>query len=534
MADQSIDPLDLAAMSDDQLRQISNSAGYDQAQLTQQRNAAQSALGIGDRVSAAASDLVTGAGKAGDTIVSAANKTIPYAGALLGGVAGGLPGAYLGYKAAGGGGEEASNAPTGTGADTDEQARLARVAAGKAIQPPTAQAPTAPPQAPYQPIPMPGGFREATAAVQQKGAADQRMLEAQQLKQADIEKKAAEDQYAYNAKTAQDELDKANWQNDFQGHKNQAEAAQNDAASLKVDPTRFYENEDGTTNYGKSIGAALAVGLGALGTAMTHGNVPNTALAIINKAIDDDQAAQRGQIASKQEFAKQKVAGLSTEWQQHQDLVSSQRLDRIQMLQDAANNVTAMQAHTTDKEAQARGDQLKAALAGQIADLKQQHGVEGANFAFKNRELKLQEDRMAAVNAHMAQPKTDPKQRAALVNVWAARQALARVRQINAETSADWLPNGAAKRERGDMAQRELSALLTVAKNRGGISTRNAEIFSQMAGAYNPASMGIQGAREAHYAELDGALQNEEAAIMAGGGAAAAASSKESGVGEEQ
>jgi hypothetical protein len=70
----------------------------------------------------------------------------------------------------------------------------------------------------------------------------------------------------------------------------------------KIDPYRFYRHPDGSTNYPKSIAAAIAVGLGALGSNLPaqYGGTggPNMALQIIDKAIDRDIAAQRDDIAN--------------------------------------------------------------------------------------------------------------------------------------------------------------------------------------------------------------------------------------------
>lgn len=74
--------------------------------------------------------------------------------------------------------------------------------------------------------------------------------------------------------------------------------------TAKIDPYRFYRHPDGSTNYPKSIAAAIAVGLGALGSSLPArygGGVggPNMALQIIDKAIDRDIQAQRDDIANK-------------------------------------------------------------------------------------------------------------------------------------------------------------------------------------------------------------------------------------------
>lgn len=73
--------------------------------------------------------------------------------------------------------------------------------------------------------------------------------------------------------------------------------------AMKIDPNRFFKHPDGSNDYGKKIGSAVAVALGALGSSLParmggHGG-PNYAMQIIEKAIDRDIMAQQSDIDNK-------------------------------------------------------------------------------------------------------------------------------------------------------------------------------------------------------------------------------------------
>jgi hypothetical protein len=89
----------------------------------------------------------------------------------------------------------------------------------------------------------------------------------------------------------------------YQGEQDKLNMSLAELRSMKVDPSRIFKRPDGSNDYGKRVIAAVAVALGALGSAMprrfggTGG--PNTALQIVTGAIDRDMQAQIQDIATK-------------------------------------------------------------------------------------------------------------------------------------------------------------------------------------------------------------------------------------------
>lgn len=137
---------------------------------------------------------------------------------------------------------------------------------------------------------------------------------------------------------------------------------------MKVEPTRLFKNADGSTDYPKAIGAAIAVGLGALGASLparmggTGG--PNQALGIIQRAIDRDIDAQKSDIASKRMGIgmQQNLLGMMRD--EFTDDRQAESATRIQMLQTSEMELDRMAAAA--KAPQIRVDYMKMkALIGQ-------------------------------------------------------------------------------------------------------------------------------------------------------------------------
>lgn len=67
----------------------------------------------------------------------------------------------------------------------------------------------------------------------------------------------------------------------------------------KIDPDKFFKDEDGNENYGKRIMASIAMALGAFGSGLTGG--PNTAAKIITDQINNDISSQRANLQTMKE-----------------------------------------------------------------------------------------------------------------------------------------------------------------------------------------------------------------------------------------
>lgn len=366
------------------------------------------------------------------------------------------------------------------------------------------------PSASSGPVTFPGGLGAQKAAVGQEASAQKSMIEADLQKQQEMDQVVARQQRNANVQQAQDAMDKAQWERDYMHHKNEAEDAVRSVAEMKVDPDKFYKNEDGSTNYGKKIGAALAIAMGVFGSALSKG--PNFALEIINKAVDDDLASQRTNIAKSERGAEKKHEAVNAMFQQHRETTADEMTHRLQAVQEFRQQLQDMAAKTTDPQAKARAQTVDAAAAKQQADITHQYASEAANNTFKNRQLQIEEDRTKASTAHLP-----PAVQAKVANAQAALQALSRVEAINDKSGTAVNPN---EREKGDAAQQGLEAALARLQG-SGLSARNKEIFEKMAGS-NPATLGAT-LRKGRYGELKAMLQDEMRAAMSGGGSGAGA-----------
>jgi hypothetical protein len=143
--------------------------------------------------------------------------------------------------------------------------------------------------------------------------------------------------------------------------------------SAKIDPTRFYKHPDGSMDYPKSIAAAIAVGLGALGSTLPArygGGVggPNRALEIIDKAIDRDIQAQRDDIVNQRAGIGLQMNALS----KMQELFDSERKReagaKIAMLDLAKLKLDEIAQKNPDQRVQLKYQELGMALDDKIRE----------------------------------------------------------------------------------------------------------------------------------------------------------------------
>lgn len=338
------------------------------------------------------------------------------------------------------------------------------------MQQPVAQAPA------IQPIGMPGD-KQIQHAIGEEKTAGAESIEAQAAKQAQIDKGIAEAQRQRSVADAQMALDHAQREKEINTAKNQADDWHRQYAEGKIDPDKFYKNEDGTTNYGRKIGAAIAVALGSFGASLSHG--PNYALSIINKAIDDDVSAQQANLAKTRDVAHDKQAKLEGLQNKDEHLLDKATQYKMQAYADARQNIADMANSTTDQEKKAKLDQLSAGLDTQAAQVGHQYAVERADLGIKNRQLAIEADRTAAARGAGGEKE---KQKAA--SAQSAMDALAAVKKINRESGTS---ASAKDRNTGAAAISRLTLAISAAKN---IPLKSAkDVIENMVGS-NPASMG--------------------------------------------
>lgn len=134
----------------------------------------------------------------------------------------------------------------------------------------------------------------------------------------------------------------------------------------KVDPDKFYGG-----SIGKRLLAAIAIGVGEYARIMS-GSGQNTALAIINKAIDDDIASQKAnitQLGNKATLQRQAMADLRAKYD---DEISGNLAQRAAMLEMAQRKIATVTAKATSEQQIAQGQ----ALMGQIDAQKNQVLIE--------------------------------------------------------------------------------------------------------------------------------------------------------------
>lgn len=97
-----------------------------------------------------------------------------------------------------------------------------------------------------------------------------------------------------------------------------------EVVNFKIDPRRFYKNT------GTALASAIAVALGEFGSKLAGG--PNTALAIINRAIDQDINAQKTELQGLKYGAAAAGNAYKRLLDQHGDAEKAERLAREQAL----------------------------------------------------------------------------------------------------------------------------------------------------------------------------------------------------------
>lgn len=141
-------------------------------------------------------------------------------------------------------------------------------------------------------------------------------------------------------------------------------------AEAKIDPDRLFAG-----NTGKRVLAGIAIAFGAVGQALT-GAKENQALSIINKAIDDDIAAQKEGMANKYNqylLARQNLADVKDIFK---DRVDQQLAQKVMYTEAAQAKIGQIAARYNTQEAQAKAqvligqlEQSKAEALGKMFDM---------------------------------------------------------------------------------------------------------------------------------------------------------------------
>lgn len=152
-------------------------------------------------------------------------------------------------------------------------------------------------------------------------------------------------------------------QKDVDSHFEQFRRARQDLASSKIDPTSWYKDEEGNKDWGKTIGAAIAVALGAMGSSMT--GAPNFALQIIERAIDRNIDAQKTNLSRKRDEVDLSMSELSLARDMFGDEAQQHSAAKLALREQAAQRMEIALQKAQNPYIQANLKQTLANMASQ-------------------------------------------------------------------------------------------------------------------------------------------------------------------------
>lgn len=178
-----------------------------------------------------------------------------------------------------------------------------------------------------------------------------------------------------------------------------ASAEARESARQGVDSGRLFKDENGDTNLGRSMGAALAVALSGIGMAIAGRPGENPAMSLITQAIDRDVAEQRDNIRAKAQAAAE-ARGLL------EDQVAMDNLERQAWGEAVVIRLDTWKDRLEDSLAKFKGSELEVEIQKQIAEVSgkrdqvlAQIGVDAADHETK---IAAQEASIAGTRAGLA------------------------------------------------------------------------------------------------------------------------------------
>ncbi len=185
--------------------------------------------------------------------------------------------------------------------------------------PQNAEGPTvAPTSEGQQQYAMPG-MQEMAQGLKTQAGAQQQMANAQQD--------------AFRQQQQQQSIHELQYQDSLKKVEEEQAVFQKQLQDGKIDPRRFFHNQ----NTGQRVGTAIAMILGGIGAGLTHG--PNLAMQMIDKAVDQDIEAQKADIGKTQNL-------LSMNMQKYHNLQAAEAATRLHY-----NTVLGMQLQAAQSKA---------------------------------------------------------------------------------------------------------------------------------------------------------------------------------------
>lgn len=304
-----------------------------------------------------------------------------------------------------------------------------------------------------------GGAMGAANAIGEEGAAGDQALQAAQDKQAQLLKNYQDHYAALDTKRQQFAADYAN---------------------QKVDPQRFMSNM-GT---GRKIMTTIGLMLGGLGGALTGQG--NQALAFLNKQIDADIDAQKGELGKRQNL-------LAANMQDFGNLKDATDMTKVMMNEGVSTQLKQLAARYQGKIEGARAlqaagtvDTQNAAALGQIAQRKALTQGVGAGQALPasldpgaDRRIELQSPKGTQV-LHAPDAATANKIRPQLEALDELSSVSSRISDFNKNNGTVYNPLS-EKSGRADGLNREMEAAIAHAEASGGQIGRLVDKFGDMA-----------------------------------------------------
>ena len=162
-------------------------------------------------------------------------------------------------------------------------------------------------------------------------------------------------------------------------------------ASMREDPARLLRSAAG------GVSAAIAIGLGAAGSALAGGG-ENTALAIVQRNIDRDIAAQRTDIQTAGTVASNQQSVLSSMQREFSDRQAAENAARSVMFGAAAAQAQRVTAGLGNEAAQLRGEQMVQQLRDESAAAAAQAQAQEAEAQLQRRLLEARVQRAELAN----------------------------------------------------------------------------------------------------------------------------------------
>lgn len=184
---------------------------------------------------------------------------------------------------------------------------------------------------------------QAAQAHSMQIAAEQRIARQDQLREAEITQKVARDQQKLDALMA-------------------------DVKSTKIEPKRMFSGTGGAL---AAIGSAIAAGLGAYGAALAR--TPNYALDIINRAVDQDIAAQEADLATKKESANNALRQFMSTGA---TLDQARAATRASQLAVAQSQIAHIAAVNKSPQLAAAAQELDSGIQKQLAEQLERYRIE--------------------------------------------------------------------------------------------------------------------------------------------------------------